>query len=45
METQVKKHTVEPSSVKTKKISKLGQWMDSHKGGIITVVDRRAVNK
>jgi|GEM_PF-3597604 len=45
METQVKKHIVEPSSVKTKKISKIGQWMDSHKGGIIIVIDRRAVNK
>ncbi len=28
-----------------KKISKLGKWIDSHKNGIVTVVDRRAVNK
>lgn len=27
------------------KISKLGKWIDAHKNGIITVVDRKAVNK
>jgi len=28
-----------------KRLSKLGQWMRDNPGGIITVLDRRAVNK
>lgn len=28
-----------------KRISKLGMWMMQNKGGIVVVVDRRAVNK
>ena len=28
-----------------KRLSKAGQWLRDHPGGIITVIDRRAVNK
>ena len=28
-----------------KRLSKAGQWMRDNPGGIITVIDRRAVNK
>ena len=41
MEKAVKMNKVRTS----KKVSKLGAWIDSHKGGIVIVVDRKAVNK
>jgi len=28
-----------------KRLSKIGQWMRDNPGGMITVIDRRAVNK
>lgn len=41
MSTTTIKSTKQPK----KQISKLGQWMLNHKGGVIVVKDRKAVNK
>ncbi len=33
------------STKEPKRLSKLGQWMRNNPGGIITVIDRKAVNR
>ena len=47
METKTKKiaHKTMATAAGKKKISKIGQWLDANPRGIITVIDRRAVNK
>ena len=34
-----------PSTKEPKKLSKIGQWRRDNPGGIIEVIDRRAVNR
>ena len=48
METVVRTQRFVPVNVETekpKRLSKAGQWMRDNPGGIIEVLDRRAVNK
>ena len=48
METTLKLQSFSPAtqmSQKPKRLSKAGQWRKDNPGGIIVVLDRRAVNK
>jgi len=47
MATTVKKQLkkVKTEYQEPKRLSKLGQWRRDNPGGILTVIDRRAVNK
>ena len=50
MATTVKKQlktgkTVQTEYQEPKRLSKAGQWLRDNPGGILTVIDRRAVNK
>ena len=47
METAVKKQSKKQQTEykEPQRLSKLGQWRRDNPGGILTVIDRRAVNK
>jgi hypothetical protein len=39
------RQTQAEQNIQPKRLSKIGQWMLDNPGGIITVLDRRAVNR